>query len=314
MNESLEVLYGILPVVLLFTLGILLRKRRVFEPATVEGFKRLVVDIALPSLLFIAFSTLELRAGMILAVASIFLVCVLMVLAGRLIARLLGIRSPYFAILLGGFETGMIGYAIFIAIFGIDRVDRLALIDLGQVTFVFFVLIALLLRLRGERYSPADLVRRLVSSPVIIAIFLGLAVGFIDAAVDLSRFRPYGVLVELLRLLGGMTVPLICMVIGYELKISLDMLKLPLLTIAIRKVLLVLFALAVNRLVIRGALDLPELYEYAVWTMFLLPPPFVIPLFMAQDDQENRRYVTATLSLSVPISALAFIVAMVLVR
>jgi hypothetical protein len=40
----------------------------------------------------------------------------------------------------------MLGYAIFIAVYGMEEIDKLALIDLGQVLFVFFVLMALLMK------------------------------------------------------------------------------------------------------------------------------------------------------------------------
>jgi hypothetical protein len=37
---------------------------------------------------------------------------------GRVLSNLLKIPSPYFMILMGGFETGMLGYSIFISLYG----------------------------------------------------------------------------------------------------------------------------------------------------------------------------------------------------
>ena len=55
-----------------------------------------------------------------------------------------------------------------------------------------------------------------------------------------------------------------------------------------------------------------EIYEYAVFTMFMLPPPFVISIYMKQEDRANLSYVVNTLSLSTVVSVLAVILVSVL--
>jgi hypothetical protein len=52
--------------------------------------------------------------------------------------------------------------------------------------------------------------------------------------------------------------------------------------------------------VIEGLLGLDRLFSAAVFTMAVLPPPFVIPLYQARDaaSDEDRDYVTNTLSLA----------------
>jgi len=48
--------------------------------------------------------------------------------------------------------------------------------------------------------------------------------------------------------------------------------------------------------------------------MFLTPPPFVISIFMKQDDRENMDYVSNTLSLDTVVSVLMIIVMALLYR
>ena len=44
------------------------------------------------------------------------------------------------------FEVGMLGYAIYGGVFGQENLYRLAIVDLGQVLFVLFVLATVLTR------------------------------------------------------------------------------------------------------------------------------------------------------------------------
>ena len=46
--------------------------------------------------------------------------------------------------------------------------------------------------------------------------------------------------------------------------------------------------------------------EAAVLTMFVLPPPFVIPLFMREPEGADRTFVVNTLSLATLVTLVAF--------
>ena len=80
----------------------------------------------------------------------------------------------------------------------------------------------------------------------------------------------------------------------------------------------VVLALAFNTLVIDGLLHLDRLFQAAVLTMAVLPPPFVIPLYLRQpadgDDATaaEHEYVVSTLSLATVATLVAFVVVSVL--
>jgi hypothetical protein len=234
-----------------------------------------------------------------------------MLLVGRPLGRLVGIKSPYFAFLLAGFEMGMLGYALFTSVFGLENIDKIALMDLGQVLFVFFVLMTLLLKTKGEAGSGREIARLFITSPVIISIFAGIAVGLVNSAVPIFENRVWGTVERIATLIGSVTTPAIGIVIGYELHFSGKGLWKAAKTILIRKALLVAVALLLNRFLVRGLLGLSEIYEIALLTMFVLPPPFVIPVFMDESDKENAAYTANTLSLSTLFSIAVFIAVMV---
>lgn len=297
----------ILPVLLLFLLGFLLQKTRFFTEASVADVKKIVSNIALPALLFQAFASIKIEIGYLLLVLVVFGSCLLMVLLGKIIARMLRIKSPYFAFMMGGFEMGMLGYALFLSLYGEQHLGKIALVDLGQVLFVFFVLMALLIRERDGVQSTAMLLRQFVTSPVILAIFAGLLASLLSPLVETSPML--NALGRFVSMVGSLTVPLIAITIGYGIRIKREGLLLSLKTIAVRKILLIILALGINHFIIDAILHMEAMYRYALLVMFLTPPPFVISIYMAQDDRQDADYVANTLSLDTLISVFLVVVA-----
>lgn len=314
MSPYIEIILKILPIIVLFGAGAVMRKIRFFKPETVAELKKLVVNITLPALLFLAFASMRLEPSHLIIIGAIFAVCVLMLLVGRPLSRLVGVRTPYFAMLLAGFETGMLGYAVFTSVFGLEHIDKLAIIDLGQVLFVFFVLVTVLIRIRGGAQSSRDVLKLFVTSPVIISIFAGIAVSLINMAVPLMENPAWETLSSLFTLVGRITTPVIAIVIGFELSFGGSGIMRTVKTILVRYALLAAAAVLLNRFLIRELLGLGRMYEYALMTMFLLPPPFVISVFMDEKDRENGEYVANTLSISTVVSLGVFILAMLLMQ
>ncbi len=301
----METVLSILPVILFFLLGYTLHRLDFLKGSSVGDIKKIVSSLALPALLFNAFASLELEWGYIQLVILIFLLCIIMIVLGKGASRVMGISSPYFSLMMGGFEMGMLGYALFLSLYGQENISRFALMDLGQVIFVFFVLMTLLLREKEGAGHPSQLIRGFLTSPVILAIFAGILTSLLKGHVRPSAFSES--LNMFLTLLGGLTVPLISLMIGYELSFQKQGMLMALKTVAVRKVLLFLLALLINIFFIRRYMGLGKIYEYALFTMFLLPPPFVISIYMKQEDRENLDYVNNTLSLSTIVSVVSII-------
>jgi len=301
----LETLLPVLPVLLLFVIGFILQKISFFSPGSIADVKKLVSNLALPALLFQAFSAIEVEGKHLLLVILVFLTCAVMVALGKLIAKPLKVKSPYFSLMMGGFEMGMLGYALFLSLYGQQHLGKIALVDLGQVVFVFFVLMAMLIKERGDVSHPTALLKQFISSPVIIAIIIGLVVSFLKPHVSPTPLL--ATLGELINMLSLLTVPLIAITIGYGIHFQKEGLKDSLKTIIVRKVLSIGLLLVLNELIVDRLLGMDPMYRYAMMVMFLTPPPFVISIFMKQDDKRNMDYVANTLSLDTVISVLLII-------
>lgn len=303
----MDIIAKVLPVIFLFGLGILLHRTSFIREETIQDIKKLVINISLPALLFLAFSKVALQAGHLTIVLAVFTVCVLALQAGRLLRRILRIPSPYFPALITGFEAGMMGYAIYAAVFGVDNIYKFGIVDLGQVTFVFFILVTVLERQgAAQPKTLADTTINFFKTPVILAILLGVLANRSGAAVWMETQPLAGSLLRTLEMLGALTTPLIAVVIGYEMRLQKGNLGLPLLTIAVRQALWVPFGLLLNLLLVQGLLHLDRPFQAAVMTMMVLPPPFVTPLFMQEASSEDREYVVNTLSLSTLVTLAAF--------
>ncbi len=312
----LEAFSKVLPVLLLIGLGALLRRFGFLSEAAIHGFKQLVVNITLPAALFLAFAGVNLEGGHLVIVALVFLLCLLALWASRQRRPLAGIDSEYLPPLVTGFEAGMMGYAIYGAVFGTDNIFQFAVIDLGQVLFVFFVLVPYVQRLSVGPAPFTSTLRSFLRTPVILSILLGILFNQLGIAQAAGAWpvsaSAVAAILDALRLLAAATTPLITLVIGYEVSLQRQNLGAPLRTVGLRLLYWVPVGILFNFLVIGSLFPGNRLLQSAVMTMFILPPPFVIPIFMSNSNENDQAYVVNTLSLATVVTLVAFTVVSVL--
>jgi malate permease and related proteins len=294
-----DILPKLLPVFALIVLGALLGRRGFISEAFAEGAKRLVASVSLPALLFMAFSRMSLQASHLYLALVVFASCGLLAFISLPLAALARLPRPATRMLFQGFEAGMLGYALFASLFGNDALGSFAGADLGQVLYVFTVLMAQLLAGEsGGRINSAELTRRLVSSPVILAIAAGLAsAAFVPGAEGLP-WAPGAALDPSLTAIGSLTTPLVCLVVGFGLRNGVEGggkgLAQAALAVALRIALAGGLGLALAFAVV-PALGLDRIQSLAILTLFVMPPPFIIAVFRKRP--EDASFVSSVLSL-----------------
>ena len=302
MSGFMEVLRTVLPVVLMIAIGMLCRRRRLLTREGVNGLKNVVVSITLPAVLIHAFASTEYTPMDVAVPLMMFVVCVLAWLAGRWMGRLLRMRSRFVPFLTTGFEAGMLGYALFHMLYGAEHTAEFARVDLGQVLFVF-TLYKVLLGMEGrERADVRALLKEMALSPIILAIAAGVLLG----ATGLYRaLVPSGVsaLIDACTdFVSAPTSAIILLTIGYDLVLDdipwIETLKVVVLRLAI------LFLLRTALIALLGRLWPAADLTRAINVMFILPPPFVLPVFA--DDADQRVYVSSALSVSTLAAIVAF--------
>ena len=302
MNPAMDTLRTVLPVLLMLFLGAFCRRKAIISREGIQALKTVAVQIALPAVLLHTFAVTQYTFRDVMIPLIMFAVCIAAWLLGRALGPRLGMKSPFVPYLTTGFEAGMLGYALFTLLYGSERIPSFARIDLGQVLFVFTLYKILLSRSEGKQIAAKTLVREMVSSPIILAIAAGVLLGATGLYQALIPSGVSALVDACTNFVSAPAAALILLAIGYDLVFDdipwKDALSVVGLRLAIMAVLgtAVFFALR---------LLFPELRsEAAVILMFLLPPPFVLPVFAAGESQ--RTYVSASLSLSTLVSILGF--------
>ncbi|NLJ41557.1 MAG: hypothetical protein GX352_08120 [Clostridiales bacterium] len=305
MAEAIGVLSKVLPVIFIIILGGFLRRARFIKQETINGLKRIVVNIALPSVLFLTFAKTTFEKRYILILFSVFGICGLMLSIGAAIKRTVKGTDKYFPALFGGLEAGMMGYPLFTSVYGSLNTYKLAIFDIGQVTFCFFVLVSYIQRLNGKTSTAKELTFSFVKSPVILSILLGITASFMGNL----KIGPSAIvysLSETLRVLSELTLPLICLIIGYELKIDFRNIRKPFWTAVLRLALFMIIAYGFNEIVVDRVLNLDNSFKVALYTLFLLPPSFIIPIYMDEKQEESKQFILNTISIGIVLSLIAY--------
>ena len=303
MDTILPVLNTVLPVLLALALGAFARKKKLVSPEGAASFKRFVSNFTLPAVVFGAFYNAKYDATIFVFALVMLVCCSLGLVLGRVAVKLFRIRQPLLPFLTSGFEVGMMGYALYTMLFGAEHLTNMAIADLGQVVFVFSIYISLLNAQNGMEKK--ETLRAMVSSPAFLAILGGLLVGITGLGAAIAASPLGETLDSILSFLGAPTGYVILFAIGYEISLSRSNLKDAAIAAIIRLVImgaLCLLALTLVNLFI----DVDVYLTYALLLVFLLPAPFVLPIYVKDPAQSS--YASTCLSLYTLISVGLFAV------
>ncbi len=289
----------VVPVLLMLGIGMFARRSQLLSREGINGLKSVVVNITLPAVMLNAFATMTYSVNNILITGMMFLVCLAALFSGKLLGR----SSRFIPFLTTGFEAGMLGYSLFMLLYGEENISAFAYIDLGQVLFVF-TLYKILLGAEGrEKMSAKKLLQEMLHSPTVIAILCGVFLGATGIYKALIPSGLSGLLDACTDFVSAPTGAVILITIGYDLVFKdipwSSVGKVIVIRAGIMLILRILSGLAVNALGMG-----PELTP-ALNIMFILPPPYVLPVFA--DDEEQRGFVSSSLSVMTLCTILGFI-------
>ena len=302
-------LIKLIPILVVIILGYVLTKLKFLDDTMASNLKKLVVNVTLPVGLFSSFIKIRFELKYVLVFISVYITCFILMSIGKLIAKAFKIKNRYFPFMLTGFEAGMIGYALFTTAYGQNMYGTFGIVDIGQVSFVFTMVVPAILAMDGAAHNERKALTSLktaAKSPVVWAIVLGLTLSILG----IWRFEDttaYESVSSVFTLISAPTSFLICLVIGNGLKLSFKGMKAELLTNIIRFTLTLVFATVINILVFKQ-IGMEPIYTKALYTMFILPAPFVIPAFMDNPSEEDKSYVANTLSIGTLMSLIMFII------
>ena len=138
-------LINLIPIISIILLGYVLTKFNFLNDSMAENLKKIVVNVTLPVGLFSSFIKIRFELKYLLVFISVYVTCLILLNLGKLIAKIFKIKNKYFPFMLTGFEAGMIGYTLFAVAYGNDMYSTFGIVDIGQVSFVFTILVPMIL-------------------------------------------------------------------------------------------------------------------------------------------------------------------------
>ena len=298
----LQVVQMVLPIVILLGLGVLCRRKDIFDMNGLAGLKAVVGDICLPVVLFNAFFT----AKYSLAVAIIFV----LVYAGFGLALAVGFglqklsepHGRFFPFLLTSAEGGMLGYALYGVLMG--EQSGFASVDLGQTVFAYTAFLAFLSLTDGRKPTVGGLVKNMVTNKCCIGMALGILLGVLGIGRWVLAGPAAGVVTGVISMITAPTSALVLLVVGYELDLDKSLLRPVAVTVVCRLAIMAVLLAAVSFVLFR-LVPYDKGLQIALMILYALPAPFIIPLFA--DVGEEGKYISTSLSVHTLCTILLFV-------
>jgi predicted permease len=310
--HSALIVNRVLPILILLGLGVWCRRTQFITDQVIDGLKKLAVNMALPAAMFISFLEVAFEIAYLYVFIAMLAACLVLFGLGFLIRRTFNVSHPYFPFLITGFEYGMLGVSLFGSAYGLEKLGYIAVVDLGHEIFIWFIFLAALMVKRDSLETPGQLLKVFFRSPVVLGILSGIGLNVLGAQALMQEGLVTGGIMATLRFLSNLTVPLILLAVGYDIKLDMAGVKEALPTVAIRLGLILPLIFVLSSIVFGGMLKLAQPFIIATVVLMILPPSFLIPLYIPPEMEEERRYVNNTLILSTVISIVMFAVYFVL--
>ena len=203
----------IIPIIAMILLGYVLKRTNVLKAEDAVSLNKIVINIAIPSLIFLAIYKVNL--SILPVVAPIPLICISVGIISGLIAYLILTFRNYpnktkWSVVSTSalFNSGFLGYPVVLGVFGTNGFIRAIFYDLGSmILFISFGVFFLLML--GGKYS--DILKRSLLFPPLWGIILGLLLNFLNI--------PLGYIIsQTLTYLSGAAIPLIMISLGLSME------------------------------------------------------------------------------------------------
>lgn len=223
------------PVLLIFVLGIILKKVRMFTEENADTFLKLVFYVSLPASILVSITNTKLSLEFIfLPVSAIGIIAVSYVVA-RITGDWFKLPRPGFGVFLVGsmIINTALTFPFFLAVYGEQGFARATLFDFGNglmaLTLAYFVAV----KYGSDNGQAGNIIRKFLGSTPLWALFIALTLNV--TGVTLPE-----VVAELLKLLGSTLIPLYMISLGIRFNLRVVNLKALVSVIAIRMLLGVL--------------------------------------------------------------------------
>lgn len=274
MDRFFTVAQVVAPIFAAIFLGMIAKRKAWLGAENVQGFQTFVMKIGLPCAIFN--SCLTARIGM--ESLSSMALALPTVLLGALWAFRFGRKKfPYHNLpqLFCAQETGMLGIPLFMLLFGADQAYRMGILDLAQ-SVVAIPVIAILSSDAGENPTAMQVVKKVMSSPLMIMSLLGLGLNFSGIGNWMEHMGILGIVTETTGFLSQPISALMLFSVGYNFSLAKGSRKAIFQIAALHFGVFALFALGIQGVLLMiGNVD--QLTRWAIFLYCMLPGSYLAP-------------------------------------
>ncbi len=211
-----DLAYSLVPVILVFVLGYLLKILNVLKAGHGDVLMKLVFHLSLPALVILSLTRIELSRELAWLPLISFSIIMLQFLVSYLAGRSLKLDRQTHGVLMVGTMIMNIGFALpfVIAAYGDEGLVLLSIFDLSNAVLAFTLVYYIACRYGESGNSSGILLKKFLASPPIWALGTGIIL-------NLTNTRIPPVPANLLQILGDLTVPLIMITLGVFFNIRL---------------------------------------------------------------------------------------------
>lgn len=203
------VISKILPVIFIFILGYILKSIKLLKSEDADRFMKLVFYVAAPSLILTSLMSVDL--SLFAWSFPVIVACNVLItfLVSYAVSRVMELERKTAGVLVAGTMIMNCGMLIpfFYAGYGSEGLAKLLMFDLFNAVMVFTLIYYMACSYGGNKRNYRDLIKKLVSSPPLWSIILGIALNLLGLSIP-------GIADNLFHYLGEMNVPLVMLSLG----------------------------------------------------------------------------------------------------
>lgn len=203
-----SIVLKVAPVLLIFVLGIILRRINAITEETADSFLRFVFYVSFPASILLSITNIKFSLELIYLPITAASIIIISYFAAKKIGVFFKLSQPAFGVFLVGsmiINTGFT-YPFFIAAYGQDGFARAALFDFGNgllvLSFVYFIAIKY-----GTNQESTKIVKKFMTSSPLWALLIAFMLNF-------TQLKLPAIAVEFLNLLSDTLIPLFMISLG----------------------------------------------------------------------------------------------------
>ena len=302
----------ILPILIFLGFGLYCRKTGLLSEEGVNSMKNVSISFLWPMILFYAFFTASYSSDTVVYAGTVFVLLTVVFFIGRTLREKVGGKERAFCLpyLITGSEIGMLGYSLYMLLFGADAVSHLALFDVGHALFLFPIFLGCMNIEQGEGTVKQALIG-LFKTPLIIMLAIGMACGISGFGSFVMTSAAGEIIEGIYSLVSSANVVIMLTAMGYGLSFSAKELRDSLRFILARAIAMAACTVA-GLLFMKATVGLTPYSMYGLVIVFMMPPVYMLSVYVK--DKKDNEFMTTVTSIYTLFSIIAFIMLTFIVK